>query len=265
MGVVTMNGVLADAVRQVGLDTLDGAMAYSGGEAMEKPGLGSRRRTRVELTDSRQRRQTFYLKRYGPSGLLGTLRGWFQTRKWASPAGREAENVRRCRAADVKTMEVLAWGQKGATGPSYIVVTSVPGDALERIGQWLLDERPSLILQMTDRLAEMARRLHEAGLFHRDFYASHVFCNESENDVELHLIDLARVTRPMLRRRRWRVKDLAQIKYSMPEDWVTQFWPRFLAGYCGAAGGAADLNARVEAKLRRMRQRHTKRPPEQSE
>jgi tRNA A-37 threonylcarbamoyl transferase component Bud32 len=265
MGVVTMNGVLADAIRQAKLDTLEGAMAYSGGESLEKPGLGSRQRTRVEVTDSRQRPQTFYLKRYGPSGLWSTFRGWLQTGKWASPAGREAENIRRCRAADVKTMEVLAWDQKGPAGESYIVVTSVPGDALERIGQWLVEERPSLLPQMTDRLAEMARRLHEAGLFHRDFYASHVFCAESENDVELHLIDLARLTRPLLRRRRWRVKDLAQIKYSMPETWVTQFWPRFLAGYCGAAGGAADLNARVEAKVSRMQKRNAGRPTERAE
>jgi tRNA A-37 threonylcarbamoyl transferase component Bud32 len=252
MSIVTMNSVLASAVKDAGLDTLEGALAYQGGEDLDKPGLKDRRRTRVQALDAKGRSQTLYLKRYGPTGLWEVFRGWLRTRCWSSTAGREAHNVRRCRAANVRTMEVLAWDQKSAAGESYIVVSAVEGDAIERCGRQFLSQRPSLIPEMTDRLADQVRRLHAAGLYHRDLYASHVFLSEAEEGVDVYLIDLARVTRPWLRSQRWRVKDLAQLKYSMPEGWVGQYWPRFLAGYCGAEGGAAVINAKVDRKLKRM-------------
>ncbi len=265
MSIVTMNSVLAQAVKNAGLDTLQGALAHEGGQDLDKPGLGKRRRTRLEATDAKGRTQTLYLKRYGREGLWQVFRGWLDTRCWSSSAGREAENIRRCRAVNVRTMEVLAWDQQSSRGPSYLVVSAVAGDALERCGEAFLQQRMSLIPEMTDRLADQVRRLHSAGLYHRDLYASHVFLSEGEDGVDVFLIDLARVIRPWLRSQRWRVKDLAQLKYSMPPTWVEQFWPRFLAGYCGAEGGAAVINAKVDRKLKRMKKRLDRKAPRNPE
>ena len=114
------------------------------------------------------------------------------------------------------------------------------------------------------KLGRLAAALHGQGFVHRDFYACHVFVDkEHEKDasstggrdarptrardvrdmasaggmsatLELYLIDLARVFRPRWRQFRWRVKDLAQLKYSMPVNWVNEHWGHLLDGYLDA-------------------------------
>ena len=76
-----------------------------------------------------------------------------------------------------------------------------------------------------------------APVFRLIMYTAHVFLDESAGEVTLRLLALARMFRPRLRRFRWRVKDLAQLKYSMPEPWVRQEWEAFLDAYFGLALG----------------------------
>jgi hypothetical protein len=67
--------------------------------------------------------------------------------------------------------------------------------------------------QLLEPTADLAARLHRAGLHHRDLYLCHFFVNRAGADVRL--IDVARVKRlPVLLARRWIVKDLAQFWYS---------------------------------------------------
>jgi heptose I phosphotransferase len=61
------------------------------------------------------------------------------------------------------------------------------------------------------RLAQLARRLHDAGLNHRDFYLNHFFLGP---DDILYLLDLQRVQRRDRVPRRLLLKDLAQLNYS---------------------------------------------------
>jgi hypothetical protein len=68
------NDPLEEALAAAGLNTVAGAFAYGGGQDLTKPSLGSRRRTRIELTDRTGRHHVLFLKRYGPEGLLARLR-----------------------------------------------------------------------------------------------------------------------------------------------------------------------------------------------
>ncbi|MCJ7544588.1 MAG: lipopolysaccharide kinase InaA family protein [Phycisphaerae bacterium] len=224
------------ALSAAGLDTVEGAFAYGGGSDLTKPSLGSRRRrTEITLTNPRGAPHVLYLKRYGPEKLLARLRrAW--TYGWGTgPAVVEHDNIQRARAAGVPTMQVLRFGQDApslAGRRGYLVVTAVPGEALERCAEGYLSRGgPAAGAVLAVTLAELVAALHTAGYVHRDLYASHVFLEERSNEIQLCLIDLARMFAPRWRVFRWRVKDLAQLKYSMPPPWVQEHWDAFLRRY----------------------------------
>jgi len=255
-------GDWARAVRAAGLNTVQGAFACDEGEDLHKPGLGIRRRTRLSLTGEGGACWQAYLKRYGAEPparqLLRRLTGGY-----SCPAHAELSAVRAVRQAGVPTMEAMACGFDGnllGATRGYILVSAVPGESLERCGQAFLEYHagsPERVEQLTTALAALVRRLHAAGLVHRDLYASHVFLHEEGESIRLHLIDLARVFRPRLRRFRWRVKDLAQLHYSMPPKWVRDHWQAFLERYLpeATAGERGRWRAAIERKSERIRRR----------
>lgn len=250
-------------LKRHGMDTLQGVMAFGGGTDLTKPGLGERRRTRLDLTDDSGGRHVLFLKRYGPPRVLAGIRRWW-THGWAfSPAEVEARNIEAARQAGVTTMEVVDW-RSGAAG-SYLITTAVPGEALERCPEafWRrLADDAKAGAEFTSRLAALVRTLHAAGCVHRDLYASHVFLDEGSGRFDLYLIDLARVFRPRWRRFRWRVKDLAQLHYSMPALWRDLWWEAFLGEYLGPCGAAsaARWRAAILRKSASIARRASKRP-----
>jgi tRNA A-37 threonylcarbamoyl transferase component Bud32 len=246
---------LVEAIRQAGLDRLDGAFAFAGGTDLDKPGLGARRRTRLHLADSLGHEHLLYLKRYSRLDARGRLLAVCSAGRAGSQAWREMRNIQAVRAAGVATMQVLAWAQRGDR--SYILVTAVPGEAIERCGNAFFaryGQNMGICDSFTWELASLAARLHQAGLFHRDLYASHVFLDFRQDVCRLFLIDLARVIRPRLRHFRWRVKDLAQLKYSMPERWKRQYWDAFLDRYCHQChrSDMESVARAIDAKVRRI-------------
>lgn len=263
-------GVLA-AVKLAGLDSVDGAFAYEGGEDLNKPGLGHRRRTRLELPDGQGCTHVLYLKRYGRQAVIEALRRWWTQGSRQSVARVEFENIIRARRAGVSTMrEVICGEDRCPLGAlrSYLIVTAVPGEALERcFGAYLAGRDAAAVAGLTARLAGMVRSLHRAGYVHRDLYASHVFLDESAGRGELYLIDVARMLRPRLRKRRWFVKDLAQLKYSMPAAWTARYWPGLLEEYLGGAGDRRrrmwdDMIDRKVESMRRHEDRRSRRGQE---
>jgi len=254
------SGELAGLLADAGLDTVEGAFACHRGHDLCKPGLGARRRTRITLTGPDGKPHQLYLKRYGPLRFRDRLRRLI-TLGPVSPAAAEFENILAAGRAGVPTMDAIAWGQETglpllAARRSYLVVSSVPGDAIERCGEEFLASRPDAAEQLTDRLAQLVAALHAAGYVHRDLYASHVFLDASGDEVSLYLIDLARMFAPLRRKFRWRVKDLAQLKYSMPPPWVEACWDGFLDAYLARCPGRRDRCDRaIDRKVTAMRLR----------
>ena len=258
----------AALLKREGLDTVAGAFDCAGGEALDKPGLGGRERIRLRLTDGAGGEVLWYLKRYGdehhcdgsghcccvlPSGR-------------ASPARRELEGISRLRAAGVPTMRAVAFGEETnlwGLQRSYLVVEAVPGDALERCLDDFLARRggdPAAMDAFGAALVGLVAALHGAGLAHRDLYASHIFLDEGPDGVTLSLIDAARVFAPRWRRFRWRAKDLAALKYSMPAGWTQPHWDGFLDAYVARIGGgrgrwAGAVDRKVASLRRRQRRR----------
>ena len=252
-------------LRREKLDTLDGAFAYAGGTDLDKPGLGHRRRTRVVLTDDDGAEHVAFLKRYAAEPLCRRLGRRLTGRP--GPARAEQRNIEAVRAAGVNTMHALACDEDtGLLGPrrGFLVASAVPGESLERGGgQTLLrrlDDTP-WVERFTSALSQTAAKLHAAGLFHRDFYACHIFLDNADEEPRLYLIDLARVFRPCCRRFRWRVKDLAQLLYSMPPAWTDDWWGAFLNRYAQTQPGvnASRLARAIAAKAEAIRRQVARR------
>lgn len=256
---------LLAALRRERLDSVEGAFAYGGGDDLVKPGLGHRRRTRLTLTDAAGGRHELYLKRYHREALPARLRRWWTYGIRTSPAEVEFDNIEAIRAAGVGTMQAVACGSEWGTldaRRSYLLVTAVPGRKLDDI-VWnfveLNADRPEGMWTFTLSLAAAVRRFHEAGFVHRDMYACHVFLDESSGAMQWRLIDVARVFAPRWRRVRWRVKDLAQLVYSMPRSrWTEPYWPGFLRAYLGDADErtARRWDRLVQRKVAAMRRRN---------
>jgi heptose I phosphotransferase len=84
------------------------------------------------------------------------------------------------------------------------------------------------------QVAWIARRLHASGYNHRDLNCYHFLVREPRpGRFEVRLIDLQRVQHRRRRRRRWIVKDLAQLAASAPEGIGCREKIAFLREYLG--------------------------------
>jgi len=160
-------------------------------------------------------------------------------------------------------MRELLFGQERGVlgvGRSYVIFTEVPGESLavccrDFLAAHAADEEA--IGRLTSRLAALVRGLHQAGFVHRDLYTTHLFLDRREGRTDLYLVDLARLFAPRWRTFRWRAKDLAQLKFSMPREWVAAQWDSFLRQYLEGAPPSefSHLDRAVQRKAERILRR----------
>ena len=149
------------------------------------------------------------------------------------------------RAAGIPTAPLVAHGSAtdGRTFAAFADLTGyTPAD------KWLA-EHPRDVDALLEPLADLAARLHAAGLHHRDLYLCHFMTRASPADVRV--IDVARVARLTnpLTRRRWVVKDLGQFWFSTFDvAWTERQRRAWLARY---ADRRATATAALERPIRR--------------
>ncbi len=251
------------ALRELGLDTVDGAVAFRGGEKVRV--AGHRHTFRLEAGG-----EVFYLKVHYRAHWQHRWLGWvLRTR---SPARCEWDNLRAMRRAWFDVAEMVAVGDApiapGRACPSFLVLREVPGKQLDQLlepgweglGGLPGPEARSRVIR---DVAGMVRRLHANGFYHRDLYLAHLIVTEDERWGRPFLIDLQRVEQRFPPRRRWLVKDLAAMAYSAPPSVSRGDRLRFLLQYL--CKSRVDPMVRrwvrdIEAKVARMRQHQPKHP-----
>lgn len=211
----------APALRSRGLDTFERWMTVSGDAEFDKPGLAHwRQRSALELEGRR-----LFIKRYRRPPLRAQLA--VRLRGYAAVAAVEWHWLHHLRRLSIPVPAPVALGyarRAGCEAASFLVTAAAPGQSLE---QWVRTHgAPHRVPWLSERaardrlflaVAQLVARLHEANLFHRDLYLSHIFAEpRPDGGVELTLIDLQRIVRSRLRRTRWQVKDLAALNYSVP-------------------------------------------------
>lgn len=224
------------------LDTVEGAFSYEQAKDLTRAGLGHRSYFRVELIDPQGQPHVLYMKRYHREPLRWRIRRLL-TYGWGhSPASVEMQNVISANRADIPTIKHAYFAHECdllGSRRSYVLLSEVPGVALEHGFRAFLQragQSRDILEDFTQRLAGLVGRLHKSGFVHRDLYTSHIYMNESDGRMELRLIDIARMFQPRWRAFRWRVKDLAQLRYSMPLEWVAPYWDMFMAQYLELLG-----------------------------
>jgi len=183
-----------------------------------------RRTVEVEIGGRR-----YFIKAHRACGWREVFKDWLQLRPPIVSARTEWEAIERVQRLGIPTATVAGKGERGrapAHVESFLITEALEGmihlEDLTRDWGGLTGPRQKLLKRaLLERIASMARTLHEAGLNHRDFYLGHFLIKsrpwpdwQPGESLELFLIDLHRV---QIRERvpsRWLVKDLGGLFYS---------------------------------------------------
>lgn len=156
-------------------------------------------------------------------------------------AATEARAIRKMDAIGIPTTPLVAYGCRGNSPASLqsFVITQDLGNivSLETLcADWFDNPpEPRFKWQLIRAVAEMARRFHDNGMNHRDFYICH-FCLDKDRlakgDIHLYLIDLHRVGIRTEIRPVDRMKDMAALYFSAMAIGLTRRdFLRFLSIY----------------------------------
>jgi hypothetical protein len=231
-GAVWIDAEFRAILERAGWNRFDTVMTASEGHCWRL--LPQRENWCFDLPDGRGRSCRVYLKKHHVRQWGAWLRMKLGMPLPATPARIETENVLRLRNAGIKSMRVIAFGERFCMDglvESFFMTEELTG--FLELPFFLVQRFPTCPRQVTrrrnrdlDRLmrgvAEVARKFHQASYNHRDLYGGHFFVSEpAPGRFEIRLIDLQRVQQRRWFRRRWVVKDLAQLAWSLPLDRIS--------------------------------------------
>ncbi|MHC4640121.1 MAG: lipopolysaccharide kinase InaA family protein [Planctomycetota bacterium] len=226
------------AFSKSGLTSIDAVFSFNAGRNLSKNNLAKyRSRLQFEINSPAV---TVFLKRYDVPPVSVQLRNWFAARSRTSCGVFDVKAANELASAGIKTAKTLLYGEQWGAfleKRSFIITEKIPNaESLERK---LPDSfnKPDTVENLELRrgfIAELAgfiRKFHDTDYRHRDLYFSHVFYSDSG---DFYLIDLSRAFRPIVRRQRFRIKDIAQLYYSAPGKYFSRTDRlRFYMNYTG--------------------------------
>lgn len=228
--------------------------------------LEARRTLRTEVGG-----QGYFVKIHRGVGWGEIAKNWLTLKHPVLGADQEWKAIKALTAAGVPTMTAVAYGERGrnpARRHSFIITEELaPTISLEDYSRdWMTTPPPPALKRaLTTEVAEMTRRMHLAGVNHRDCYICHFLLHTdqppSAAQFRLSLIDLHRAQiRPCVPRR-WRDKDLAGLYFSALHIGLTRRDKlRFLRAYFArplrdVLASEARLLAMLEQKAAKLQAR----------
>lgn len=258
------------ALDKSGLTSLETVFSFDAAQSLNKKNLASfRSRLQFDIdAPGSPQPTTVFLKRYDAPPAATQLRGWLAARGRKSCAMHEYAAMNALTAAGIGAPRPICCGEQWGIlfeRRSFILTVRIPdAKALERklprcfsvpATKENLRRRREFIM----RLARFIKQFHETGYRHRDLYFSHIFYGDKGG---FFLIDLARVFRPLVLGRRFRIKDLAQVYYSAPGRYFSRTDRlRFYLTYAGRSRLTRDDKVfvrQVVAKAQRIARREKK-------
>ncbi len=223
---------------KLGLVSIDAVFSFDAARSLTKKSLASyRSRLQFEVNSPLT---TLFLKRYEKPPILVQLKNWLLTRSFKSCGFIELEHINKLAEAGIKTPKVVSYGQRRGLffeKKSFVITEKIPNaESMERrlpdfFSVPATVEKLKLRRNFIDQLADFIKRFHETNYRHRDLYFSHIFYSDSG---DFYLIDLARAFKPIILRRRFQIKDIAQLYYSAPaENFSNTDRLRFYLSYIG--------------------------------
>jgi heptosyltransferase-2 len=250
------------AFGKLGLTSIDGVFSFHAAKNLTKNNLADFR-ARLEFqidAPGSGTATTVYLKRYDCPPILVQIKNWLSAHRRRSCGLGDCEPVRELAAAGIHAPKMLACGDEWGLffeKRSFSITERIPNaESLERrlpdcFGGAGTTENMNRRREFIRELGRFIRRFHATEYCHRDLYFSHVFCDD---EGRFHLIDLSRAFKPVLLRRRFQVKDIAQLHYSAPGGYFSRTDRlRFYLSYTGRATISEKDKAFIHKVVRRAK------------
>jgi heptose I phosphotransferase len=194
--------------------------------------LEGRRTQRIELGGT-----AYFLKQHFGVGWREILKNLISGRLPIVSAKNEWQALQRLQELGVATLTVAGFGCRGmnpAQLRSFLLTPEIANViSLEDLCKNWITQSPTFKFKqaLITAVAETARRIHQAGINHRDFYLCH-FLWEIGTAEKLYLIDLHRAQIRKKVPQRWLIKDLAGLYFSSKDIGLTtrDIW-RFIKAY----------------------------------
>jgi heptose I phosphotransferase len=222
----------------------------------------------------------YYAKLHLGVGWSEILSSLFRFRLPIIGASNEWNAINRFHEIGLDTLDAVAFAKRGpnpARQESFVITRELHTTIklAEFCRRWSQPER-SLPLKraLIHKVAEIARRMHDDGINHRDFYLCHFLLdvrpgveNLDPGSLRVYLLDLHRAQMRRAVPERWRVKDIASVYFSAMDVSLTRrdvF--RFIRVYTGlplreALRTKAAFWKKVRRRARQLYIRDWKRPP----
>lgn len=209
----------------------------------------------------------FFLKLHTGVGWGEIVKNLLQARLPVLGAANEYRAALALARSGVDTLSVAAYAATGgnpAKRQSLLVCDELAGTvSLETFcADWSSSgPEPPVRQRLVAKIADSARRMHAAGINHRDFYLCHFHLDTDTLTARAPRVYLIDLHRAQVRRRtplRWRIKDLAGLYFSAMDCGLTRRdLLRFLRHYSGAGlrhalVEEAAMWRRVSDKARRL-------------
>ncbi len=185
--------------------------------------------------------RSYFVKQHGGVGWNELIKNYLSAKRPVIGAMTEVYAIQALTALGIHTTPIAAYGVRGrcAASQQSFLLTEDLGDivSLEDICKTWLTYPPSQAARqaMLVAVAKLAKRFHEAGLSHRDFYLCHIALQRNvivTEDTDFYLLDLHRVLHHQPVHGSAVRKDIAGLMFScMDYGFTTQDWDIFKAHY----------------------------------
>jgi len=208
------------AFEKLGLTSFDALFSFNSGK---DPGGSSlpEYRSRLQFKTS-DPEKTLFLKRYNHPDVLTQTKNWFWHNSRKSMMSFDLDPTDDLARAGIKPPKTVSYGEQWGIffeKRSFIITEKLPH--AESLEQKLPDcfqnrsktENLRQQRNFIERLGQFAKKFHDTGYRHRDFYLAHIFYSD---DGTFFLIDLQRAFKPRILAERFRIKDISQLFFSAP-------------------------------------------------
>jgi heptose I phosphotransferase len=208
-------------------DTFEAMMRLQGKAFRDVPG---RKTSQISIGG-----KSYFIKQHFGVGWGEIIKSYLSGKTPIIGAMTEVSAIQKLDAIGIPTTPLVAYGQQGyspASMRSFVLTEDLGAiDSLEDICPDWQENPPDAAFKrrIIIAMAQLAAKLHGAGLCHRDFYLCHLVIKKqdlSSENLNLHLIDLHRMLQGLKPNSGGAMKDIAGLIFSAKdcgftdEDWA---------------------------------------------
>jgi UDP-glucose:(heptosyl)LPS alpha-1,3-glucosyltransferase/heptose I phosphotransferase len=242
---------MPEALQQAGLSTFEQAMNLQGKVFRSVVG---RKTMQVNIAG-----KSYFVKQHFGVGWAEIVKNLLTFKTPILGAMTEVSAIQKLTEIGIDTTPLVAHGQQGCNPASMrsFIITEDLGDidSLEDLcADWLANPPDAALKQkIIIAMAQLAAKLHSAGLCHRDFYLCHFALKKAElaqGEIKYYLLDLHRMLHSQKTNSSAVMKDIAGLYFSMLDfDFSTEDLGLFKQHYLLQS---SSFWAKVEARANKL-------------